>query len=120
MRKTAFGATEKTFALGSALRPRAGAYPISLGPEVPVEELLRAARQSGDGALALSVVAAPPAETARSLAALRDGLAPAVHVWIGGSGAKATPTPAGVERIESLEQLEQRVGLLALERPRKH
>ena len=92
----------------------AGANPIYLGPEVPVEELLRAVERSGAAALALSILAAEPAGTARALGALRAGLSPELPIWIGGAGAAAISTPRGVERIESLEQLEQRVGLLEL------
>jgi DNA-binding transcriptional MerR regulator/methylmalonyl-CoA mutase cobalamin-binding subunit len=97
----------------------AGANPIYLGPEVPVEELLRAVERSGAAALALSILAADPREAARALGALRADLAPELPVWIGGAGSAAIATPAGVERIESLEELEQRVALLALERARE-
>lgn len=93
----------------------AGANPIYLGPEVPVEDLLRAVERSGAAALAVSVVTGPAAEVTRSLAALRGGLPAAVHLWVGGSGSNAIATPPAVERIESLEQLEQRVALLAHE-----
>lgn len=93
----------------------AGANPVYLGPEVPVEDLLHAVERSGAAALALSVVAQPAAEVAAPLAALRAGLPSHVHLWIGGSGAEALPLPPGVERIESFEQLEQRVGLLGYE-----
>jgi DNA-binding transcriptional MerR regulator/methylmalonyl-CoA mutase cobalamin-binding subunit len=94
----------------------AGANPIYLGPDVPADDLIHAARQSGAAAVALSLVGAPPAEAVHSLAALRRGLPSGVQVWIGGAGAARVSTPHGVERIESLEQLEQRVGLLGLEK----
>lgn len=96
----------------------AGANPVYLGPEVPVEELLSATERCGAAALALSFVVAPPAEMARSLAALRGGLPEEVHLWIGGAAAGDVVNPAGVDRIGSFEQLEQRVGLLAFEQPR--
>jgi DNA-binding transcriptional MerR regulator len=92
----------------------AGANPIYLGPEVPVEELLGAVERSGAAALALSVVTAGSG-LARSIAALRGGLPAEVHLWIGGAGSGEVPVLPGVERIESLEQLEQRVGLLDFE-----
>jgi DNA-binding transcriptional MerR regulator len=93
----------------------AGANPIYLGPEVPVEDLLGAAERCGAAALALSVVTSSSSEAARSLAALRAGLLADVHLWIGGSGAARVVRPPGVECIESLDALEQRVGLLAFE-----
>ena len=93
----------------------AGANPLYLGPELPVEDLLHAVQRSGAAALALSVVAAPASEVAGPLAALRAGLPAHVHLWIGGAGSAALRLPTGVERIESFEQLEQRVGLLDFE-----
>lgn len=98
----------------------AGANPIYLGPEVPVEDLLHAVQRADAAALALSLVAAPASEVAGPLAALRAGLPAEVHLWVGGAGAASLPLPPGVERIESFEQLEQRVGLLDFESSRKH
>jgi len=97
----------------------AGANPVYLGPEVPVEDLLHAVQRSGAAALALSVVAVPASEVAGPLAALRAGLPAEVHLWVGGAGATALALPPGVEHIESFEQLEQRVGLLDFESSRK-
>src|SRR5512134_847926 len=48
----------------------AGANPIYLGPEVPVEDLLHAVQRSEAAALALSLVAVPVSEVAEPLAAL--------------------------------------------------
>jgi DNA-binding transcriptional MerR regulator/methylmalonyl-CoA mutase cobalamin-binding subunit len=96
----------------------AGANPVYLGPELPVEELLHAVERSDAAVLALSIVAQPSGEVAASLAALRAALAAHVHLWVGGAGAAALAIPSGVERIESFEQLEQRVGLLGYEKPR--
>jgi hypothetical protein len=95
----------------------AGANPIYLGPEVPVEDLLRAVERSGAAALALSVVRLPAAEAARSLAALRAGLPGGVALWVGGSGARAVALPGGAERVEGLDRLEQQVALLGFQRP---
>ena len=95
-----------------------GANPIFLGAELPVEDLLAAVERSGAAVLALSIVTSPPAEVARSLAALRAGLPADVHLWIGGSGAQQVARPQGVDCIESLDAFEQRVGLLAFEKRR--
>jgi hypothetical protein len=95
----------------------AGANPVCLGPEVPLEDLLHAVERSGAAALALSIVAQPTSEVAPPLAALRAGLPSHVHLWVGGAGSSALALPPGVERLESFEQLEQRVGLLDYEKP---
>jgi len=97
----------------------AGANPVYLGPELPVEDLLHAVERSGAAALALSIVAAPASEVAAHLAALRAGLRPDVHLWVGGTGVRALALPRGVEEIASFDQLEQRVGLPDFERPRR-
>ena len=96
----------------------AGADPIYLGAELPVEDLLSAAESAGASAVALSVVTLPPAQAARAIAAVRGGLASGVHVWLGGAGAANLELPAGVERIADLEELERRVELLGLEQGR--
>jgi DNA-binding transcriptional MerR regulator len=96
----------------------AGANPIYLGLELPVEDLLDAVERSGASVLALSIVVAPPDAVTRDLAALRAGLPDDAHLWIGGSGAAAIPRTRGIEYIESLDALEQRVGLLEFEQRR--
>lgn len=93
----------------------AGADPVYLGPEVPVEDLRDAVLRSSAAALALSIAAAPASEV---LAALRASLPANVHLWVGGAGARALALLGGVDHLERLEQLEQRVGLLAFENPR--
>jgi DNA-binding transcriptional MerR regulator len=93
----------------------AGANPIYLGLEVPVEDLLDAVERSGASVLALSIVFTPPDDAAPALAALRAGLPDDAHLWIGGSGAAAIPRAQGIEYIESLDAFEQRVGLLEFE-----
>jgi DNA-binding transcriptional MerR regulator len=97
----------------------AGANALYLGPEVPVEDLLYAVSRSGASALALSIVASPAGDATRRHAALRAGLPADVHLWVGGAGAGALTLPAGALHIESFEQLEQRVGLLDFEKPRR-
>lgn len=96
----------------------AGANPLYLGPDLPVPELVGAARRTRAAVVGLSLVTVDPRSAGASLAALRRGLEPGVAVWLGGRGAAAVAPPAGVERIESLEALEQRVLLLAAARTR--
>ncbi len=90
----------------------AGANPLYLGIEVPVEDLLSAVEKAGAVALGLSLVTIPTSQATRTILALREGLAAPIHLWLGGSGASAIKLPGGVEHIASLEDLEQRVALL--------
>jgi MerR family transcriptional regulator, light-induced transcriptional regulator len=93
----------------------AGANPIYLGVELPVEELVRAVEQVGASVLALSLVVQPSAETLRAVEAIRGGLPEPVRLWVGGAGSEALAGRADIERIGDLEQLERRVGLLGFE-----
>jgi hypothetical protein len=93
----------------------AGANPLHLGVELPVEDLLDAVEATGAAALALGIVTLPAAEATRTVTALRSALPPEVRLWLGGSGAGELELPAGVGYVESLEELEQRVALLASE-----
>lgn len=90
----------------------AGANPLYLGIEVPVDDLLSAVEEVGAVALGLSLVTIPTSQATHTILALRDGLAGPIHLWLGGSGASAIKPPGGVEHIASLEDLEQRVALL--------
>jgi DNA-binding transcriptional MerR regulator len=93
----------------------AGASPIYLGAELPVEELLGAVEATDAAVLALSLVCISRAQAGRIVSALRGGLASEVEIWLGGAGAGAVDVEVGpgIERIESLKDLEQRVILLA-------
>jgi DNA-binding transcriptional MerR regulator len=93
----------------------AGANPVYLGVELPVEDLLGAVEDTGAAALALSLVTIPTSQATRTVSALRGGLADAAHLWLGGAGASDIDLPDAAERIESLEELEQRVALLGFE-----
>jgi methanogenic corrinoid protein MtbC1 len=93
----------------------AGANPLYLGAEVPVEDLLGAAEGTGAAALALSLVSVPSAQAIRAVWVLREGLANEVRLWLGGAGTHRIELPGAVVKIESLEDLEQRVALLAHE-----
>jgi DNA-binding transcriptional MerR regulator len=95
----------------------AGANPVFLGADLPVESLLDAMDRSGAVALALSIVTLPAAQANRTLRAIRGGLPDSAHVWIGGPGANELEPGDGIDYIRGLDALEQRVGLLGFERP---
>jgi DNA-binding transcriptional MerR regulator len=94
----------------------AGANPLYLGVELPVEDMLAAAESTRAAALALSLVSIPAPQAARAISALRGGLPKQVHLWLGGPVARDLELPDAVEHLESLEALEQRVALLGFER----
>lgn len=97
----------------------AGANPLYLGIEVPVEDLRAAACRCGAAAVALSIVAPPSAPAEHAIAALRSVLPGEVHVWAGGAGAASLASQPGVEPIDGLEELERRVARLGFERTRE-
>jgi len=94
----------------------AGAAPIYLGAQLPLEELQHAVEQTRANALALSLVTIDAAEATRILGALRSALAPSVQLWIGGAAAAKLRSIPGVERIPTLEALEARVVRLGFEK----
>lgn len=96
----------------------AGANLLYLGTGLPAADLVGAATRAGAAALALSIVTLPTTEAGRTVAAVRAGLPARVRLWLGGSGAGALEVPDGVERIPSLDALEQHVSLLGLDATR--
>jgi DNA-binding transcriptional MerR regulator/methylmalonyl-CoA mutase cobalamin-binding subunit len=93
----------------------AGANPIYLGAELPVEDLIDAVVRTDAIVLALSLVTVPARQAERVIAALREGLPAEVRLWVGGIGSAELASLAGVERIATLDELEKRVTLLEFE-----
>jgi len=93
----------------------AGAHPIYLGAELPIDDLLAAVEEVDAQVLALAVVGRSGEATRSTLAALRAGLPDRVRLWVGGAGSEGLDALDGVERMGRLEELEQRVGLLDYE-----
>jgi methanogenic corrinoid protein MtbC1 len=93
----------------------AGANPLYLGLELPVEDLLIAVKGSKAVAVALSLVTIPEAQAASVVGALRGGMAGEIHLWLGGSRGRELERVPSVECIASLEELEQRALLLGYE-----
>ncbi len=80
-----------------------------LGPQLPVEEIVQAAKALDASAVGLSVsVFADPEETAREIIAVREGLPGGVALWIGGAGSTTLgDMPTGVEITASLDDLDR-------------
>lgn len=97
----------------------AGANPLYLGLELPVEDLLVAVEGTNAAALALSLVTIPAAQAARTISALRGGMAAEVHLWLGGPGGRELELLPAIEYIASLEDFEQRALLLGYEHSNK-
>jgi DNA-binding transcriptional MerR regulator/methylmalonyl-CoA mutase cobalamin-binding subunit len=80
-----------------------------LGPHLPVEEIVQAAKALDASAVGLSVsIFAEPEETAREITAVRERLLDGVALWIGGAGSTTLKNlPNGVETTASLDDLDR-------------
>jgi methanogenic corrinoid protein MtbC1 len=96
----------------------AGANPVYLGAELPIQEMVDSVDQVGAVGLALSLVTIAPARAERAVQALRDALPDDVHLWIGGAAASTFDPHDGIEYIDRLDSFERRVALLGFERPK--
>jgi methanogenic corrinoid protein MtbC1 len=88
----------------------AGARPLYLGTDLPLDEIVTAADRARVQTVALSVVTLPEATVTTLVRDLRARLSSDVDLWIGGAG--ATPAAAGVAYLSSLDELESRVAAL--------
>jgi DNA-binding transcriptional MerR regulator len=80
-----------------------------LGPHLPVEEIVQAAKALDASAVGLSVsIFSEPEETAREITVVRERLPDGVALWIGGAGSTTLEDlPTGVEITASLDDLER-------------
>ena len=91
--------------MASLLAAYHGVRPRILGTSTPLEEILRAASETGADAVGISVsLATGGVDTDRQLQELRKGLPEEVHLVIGGRGARGVRRgPRGVEYADGLE-----------------
>lgn len=83
-----------------------GAHCISLGPQMPVGNIARAAAAHAADVVALSFSAAyPQRQVVPVLAQLRAELAPAVALWAGGAGMRRVSSPEGAQRVSTFEEI---------------
>jgi DNA-binding transcriptional MerR regulator len=92
----------------------AGGNPVYLGPNLPLEEIVRAVETRRAPALALSLVVRVGTDPGGALTALRERLDSEVEIWVGGAVGQEIELPAGCANIADLAQLEHRVSLLSL------
>jgi methanogenic corrinoid protein MtbC1 len=90
----------------------AGANCLYLGADLPVEEVVVAAREFGADVVVMSMVMTRAIDARRVVTLLRSKLEEHVQIWTGGSASAELDDYAGVEYIASFETLEQRVALL--------
>jgi DNA-binding transcriptional MerR regulator/methylmalonyl-CoA mutase cobalamin-binding subunit len=87
-----------------------GANAIYLGPDLPAGEVVAAAGATHAGAVAVSASGCAPArQRERAVRQLRRALPRDVALWLGGSGSEGLALPDRTERIEGLEDFEQKV-----------
>lgn len=92
-----------------------GAGAIYLGPDLPVDELVRAAGRTGAAVVAVGVGRTlPERQRVRELRRLRRALAPEVGLWVGGPGSQRLAFPPSVEVLAGLEDLERKIALVAV------
>jgi methanogenic corrinoid protein MtbC1 len=90
----------------------AGASPVYLGADLPVEALVDAAVRTGSVVVALSIVTLPEAAALEEVSKLHDALPDSVQIWLGGACAQRLPAHDTTEVVASLDELERRIVLL--------
>ena len=92
-----------------------------LGPDLPVADLLEAARQSGANAVAISTVHAPDrAGLEQAIRTAREGLPRDIPLLLGGAVARELelePPEAGIVVVDSLTELRRVLAHLSSARP---
>lgn len=83
----------------------AGAKPIHVGADVPVDDLVAAVSRSGASVLALGFASLDSSAGERTVRALRERLPARVEIWLGGAGMPRCAPIRGVVRVENLDQL---------------
>lgn len=103
--------------IAATVAQSAGARPLYLGTDLPLEEIVTAAHRGGVQTVALSVVTLPEASARALVRDLRARLSSDVDLWIG--GAAATPAATGVAYLGSLDEIERRVSALRAHNDRR-
>jgi DNA-binding transcriptional MerR regulator/methylmalonyl-CoA mutase cobalamin-binding subunit len=90
----------------------AGAHPLYLGTNLPVDEILSAVHTSKAAALAISMVRPSPSHIEEDIPTLAASLPKDTLFFTGGPGSADLPETRGVERIEDMAQLYHRIQIL--------
>lgn len=89
----------------------AGSFPVFVGGNLPVAEIVEAAESVGACAIALGASHMDETSDAQ-LAALRESLPSDIPIWVGGCAAGALTLPHGVARVADFDELAHKVVLL--------
>jgi len=87
----------------------AGAVPIVLGADLPVDEVVETARRTGAEAVAVGVVTLERDRAEAWLGALRAALPSGVQLWVGGAGARLLLPRRGATVVGDLSGLARAV-----------
>ena len=86
-----------------------GANVLYLGPDLPVDEMARAAETTRASVVAIGVIGVQPERNQSSVDELRASLPDEVEVWVGGLGWEKLNASKGVELVGDLDRLERLV-----------
>lgn len=91
---------------------KTGVQVIFLGADVPADDLVQSATNTGASAIVLGIVTLSKEAAEQRLRDVRDRLPAEISIWIGGAGITGLVPLKGVRRITNLDQLEAEVTLL--------
>jgi DNA-binding transcriptional MerR regulator len=91
-----------------------GGNPIFLGPDLPVEEVARAAHSLAAAAVGVGVCRRNGSEHADAIRGLRAALRDGVEIWVGGPGSDQLELSPGTSHVAHAGELERKVSLLGL------
>jgi DNA-binding transcriptional MerR regulator len=98
----------------AVLAAELGANAIYLGPDLPSDEIVTAARATQAAAVAVGVSEyAPLRQRERALKELHAALPRGISLWVGGAGSEDLRLPEGTEHVKDIDALESKVSLLA-------
>lgn len=89
----------------------AGSFPVFVGGNLPVNEIVEAAESVGACAIALGASHVDETSDAQ-LAALRESVPAEIPIWVGGCAAPRLALPPGVARLADFDELTHKVVLL--------
>jgi len=98
---------------GALCAQERGAHVIYLGPDLPAEELARAAREQRADAAVLALASVDGAAARHQVEEARRLLPQSVPLWVGGAGSAALPSIEGVRELADLAALEATVDEIA-------
>ena len=87
----------------------AGARALYLGPDLPISEIVMAARRSAAKVVGISGAMPATKKHKADLSKLKSELPRGVGLWIGGRGWSKVQAPSGVRIVDTLEELRRQI-----------